>query len=41
VDDNGGGKRKDDVPIGLTFDESFCCLLKQVLGDAGGFRRVA
>ena len=40
IEDNGGGKRNDDVPIGLMLDESLG-LLREFLGDMGGFRRVA
>jgi hypothetical protein len=41
VADNGGGKRKDEVAIGLIFVVIFGCLLREVLGEIGGFRRVA
>jgi hypothetical protein len=43
VEDNGGGKRNDDVAMGLLFVMIFvcCCLLRDVLGEIGGFRRVA
>lgn len=42
VVDNGGGKRKEDVPLELKpFEIDFCCLIRDVLGDIGGFRSVA
>ena len=43
VEDNGGGKRNDDVAMGFGLERIFACwgLFRDVFGEIGGFRSVA